>query len=176
VNLSTSGFCGDVVGVCRTTDRVICFVATWNLVVCVVGSLAIAWLTILWLSVAIAVHGRTGHTSFVAWSEVSGVSVVVLVAIVSSVGAGDGADSCHLGIVGVVCLGLATTLPEGGLAAALSVVVGGAWAESFLLLVVADKQELHDCSHEEEKDGDDGTGEAGSVESANLAKVVAAAG
>lgn len=76
-------------------------------------------------------------------------------------------DSSDLGVTkGVVA---ALPLPELD-TRALGVAVGGARAESFLLLVVAAKEELEQGGDEEEDGSEDGDGEAGRVQAAGSAE------
>jgi len=57
-------------------------------------------------------------------------------------------------------------VPEVALGGTGSVVVGRAGTEALLLLVLADKDDLHESSDDEEDDGDDRDGEGGGVQAA----------
>jgi hypothetical protein len=61
-------------------------------------------------------------------------------------------------------------VPEVALGGTGSVVVGRAGTEALLLLVLADKDDLHEGGDDEEDDGDDGDGEGGGVQAAGSAR------
>ena len=68
-----------------------------------------------------------------------------------------------------VPVGVLLAVPEVALSRAASVVVGRARAETLLLLVLADKEDLEDSGDEEQERGNDRHGKYGSVHAASVA-------
>lgn len=97
------------------------------------------------------------------------------VAVAVVVGTGDGTAGGHLGVAGATG-GLVAAPERSPTAGAAGVVVAGAGAEALLLLVVAGQEELDDGGDEEEEDVDEGDGEDGGVQAADVAPVAGARG
>lgn len=107
--------------------------------------------------------GRAGVGSVVGWTEV----LVVVVVDGERSGCNTSTGSAELGVLlGVLVLAAASAESRG-------VVVAWRWAVALLLLVVTDKNDLHESGDEEEDTADDGDGERSGVESASKAQVLA---
>jgi hypothetical protein len=105
----------------------------------------------------------------VAGSSNGATSVASLVRGTKVVGVAGSEAASTNGSAGGTELGILVDLlavPEVALGRARSVVVGWAGAEALLLLVLADKDDLHEGGDDEEDDGDDGDGEGGGVQAA----------
>lgn len=136
--------------------RLDCLVGTGRW--CAVALHTISWLTVLGLGCersSTTVHGRSSHAGLVAVST-SGVVVASMSGSSFSVTSG---------------LDLAVALPEWSTGRTRGVVVLWGWAESLLLLVMADQQELKSCTDQEEEQSQDGDSEASSVQAADVAPI-----
>lgn len=96
----------------------------------------------------------------VGWADISGVT--------GGEGASwSGGDDV---LLKVPVVGLLLALPEVALGRAAGVVVGRARAETLLLLVLADKEDLEESSDEEQESGNNRHGEHSSVHAASVAR------
>lgn len=125
--------------------------------------------------------------------RLSGVSVSTVDLVVPVAGSGNGASSvggvvrgadvggvtgakstsCSRSddiLLGIPVGGLLLAVPEVALGRAAGVVVGRARAETLLLLVLADKEDLEESSDEEQESGNDRHSEHGSVHAASVAR------
>ena len=112
------------------------------------------------ISSARSSNGRASVSSVVRGADVGGVT-------------GGESASCSGSddiLLGVPVGGLLLAVPEITLGRATGVVVGRARAETLLLLVLADKEDLEESSDEEQESGDDGDSEHGSVHAASVAR------
>ena len=102
----------------------------------------------------------------------SSVGRVVRGTDVGGMASGEGASWCGSDdiLLKIPVVGLLLALPEVALGRAAGVVVGRARAETLLLLVLADKEDLEESSDEEQESGDDGDSEHGSVHAASVAR------
>jgi hypothetical protein len=115
------------------------------------GSVSVGAVNLVVL-VAGSCDGATGVASLVRRTEVVGVAG-------SEATTNSSASGTELSIL-VDLL----AVPEVALGGTGSVVVRRAGTEALLLLVLADKDDLHESSDDEEDDGDDGDGEGGGVQ------------
>jgi hypothetical protein len=122
--------------------------------------------------VAVRVRGsRTGWCGVVARVAVGGCVGVAVGAVGVAIGDWDWFSTNGTGLSVLGDRGGLLLTAEQTLAVARGVVVGWAWSQALLLLMVAHEHDLHGGGAEEEEGGDDGDGEDGSVELAGCAQV-----
>jgi len=102
----------------------------------------------------------------------SSVGGVVRGADIGGVASGEGASWSGSDdiLLKIPVVGLLLALPEVALGRAAGVVVGGARAETLLLLVLANKEDLEESGDEEQESGNDGHGEDSGVHAASVAR------